>query len=171
MVGYSWDLAKCRGTLDIMYADETTTALYNEDSMQDLAVETYALRLCAGRGVCELMASEMRTLHHRACDMFNGVNGLAIRDSKVLSSLLGARPTDEDALVPLLDIANSEVSNVQVRYMLAFVYYHEGGRDPPASVSLSASIFDVPSSPMPERNICLRATVLCRSLLIGLMIV
>ncbi|EGZ07317.1 hypothetical protein PHYSODRAFT_319237 [Phytophthora sojae] len=80
-VGYNWKSADRKGTLQVTFNNETLELEYREGEIQDLALETYALRPCWLRSVMETMPGEMRALHDTVQDHFNGIGQAARRSS------------------------------------------------------------------------------------------
>jgi hypothetical protein len=143
IVGYQWNTAANQGRLDLQFVDDGMLAVYEPDELQDLAVETYALRPCADRSVCDLMPGETRAIHQQVYDRFNGVGQPAEREPHALTNGLDARPASESLIIPVFDVSDGTVHRISVKHILDYVYYGAGERPPPAGVVLGDSIFQV----------------------------
>ncbi|KAL4150480.1 hypothetical protein PRNP1_009882 [Phytophthora ramorum] len=101
VVGYSWKSLNNTGTLQVTFADETIELAFSDADLQDLALETYALRPCYLRGAADIMPAEMRALHNAAYDHFNGVDQAARGSSATVLRKLTMNMVDESQVVPV----------------------------------------------------------------------
>ncbi|KAH7468804.1 High affinity nitrate transporter 2.5 [Phytophthora ramorum] len=92
---------KIHGTLQATFADETVELAFSDADLQDLAIETYALRPCYLRGAAGIMPAEMRALHNAAYDYFNGVGQAARGSSATVLRKLTMNMADESQVVPV----------------------------------------------------------------------
>ncbi|KAJ8524546.1 hypothetical protein ON010_g16572 [Phytophthora cinnamomi] len=141
VVGYSWQTLPGTGFVDINFGDSVETVPYSVGAFHDLAVEIYALSPCSLRGTSELMSGEVKLIHQKIYDKFNGIGQSPVRE--VCDLVLGPRITvaDETVVVPIFDVASSELYQVSVKHILDQVFYNDGGRNPPPGVTLRDSIF------------------------------
>ncbi|RLN73278.1 hypothetical protein BBJ28_00022470 [Nothophytophthora sp. Chile5] len=142
VVGYTWDEVTSSGVLHISFLDGVDDVVYNERVLQDLAVESYGLRPCAGRSVSDVMPREMRMLHQAAYDHFNGVGKKPTRNANTILRTLAAPMIDERLQVPLFDMDASVVVLVSIKYILDYAYYSGGQRRVSRGVTLGVSVFD-----------------------------
>ncbi|RLN72590.1 hypothetical protein BBJ28_00023079 [Nothophytophthora sp. Chile5] len=142
VVGYNWVEADGTGSLQVTFADRTADVIFSELELQDLAVETYALRPCYRRGVSDIMAAEMRAIHQAAYEHFNGTGRNGTRSSSAILQKLSMNLVDEKQRVPLFDVADTRVVLLSVQHLLDYVFYHEGNRRAPRGLTLGESIFD-----------------------------
>ncbi|KAE9340829.1 hypothetical protein PF008_g10936 [Phytophthora fragariae] len=89
------------------------------------------------------MFEEVKQMHEHVYKLFNGVDGTAVRDAKVLLSDMGGRLIDESDILPLLDITSFEVVEASIEHILDYVYYKEGGRSHPSGKKFGDTIFAV----------------------------
>ncbi|ETI30111.1 hypothetical protein F443_22768 [Phytophthora nicotianae P1569] len=134
------------GTLDINFDCVVLPVDHKPETIQDVAVEIYALQPCGGRGVSQVMPLELKQKHEQVYNKFNGVGQSAVRDLNNLLGEAGSNSIKESKSVPLFDITSFKVYQVTVRYILDCVCYKEGNRPAPPAVALGLSIFDEPSS-------------------------
>ncbi|KAG1692005.1 hypothetical protein DVH05_025983 [Phytophthora capsici] len=90
------------------------------------------------------MAAEMRAVHEAAFEAFHASGRAASRSVEALCRKIGVDPVPETGAVPLFDIKSMQVTQVSAKYVLDYVFYHDGGRRAPSSVKLEESIFDEP---------------------------
>lgn len=116
--------------------------------MQDLAVETYALRPCQGRPVSDVMLPEMRSPHEKVLSRFHGSGestDVPVHNSSDFAQTLRLVHVDEEKAVPLYDVGSGKISHVSVRYILDYVFYQDGGPSALRGIEFGDSIFDEPS--------------------------
>ncbi|KAF1772561.1 hypothetical protein GQ600_24381 [Phytophthora cactorum] len=92
----------------------------------NVASEIYALRPCMRRSVRAIMPLEMRQIHERLNNTFNGVQQ------------------------PAGGASGEIIYGVTIRHILDYGYYKSGAHTPPAEVGIGESIFDdrlVPAGP------------------------
>ncbi|KAE9266410.1 hypothetical protein PF001_g30490 [Phytophthora fragariae] len=89
------------------------------------------------------MFEEVKQMHEHVYKLFNGVDGTAVRDTKVLLSDMGGRQIDESDILPLLDITSFEVVEVSIEHILDYVYYKEGEHFHPSDKKFGDTIFDI----------------------------
>ncbi|KAF1324687.1 hypothetical protein FI667_g9651, partial [Globisporangium splendens] len=142
VTGYRWDRCRDSGVLHVTFVDASEDVAYDEEYLQDLALETYAIGVSRGLPVVTVMPAEMRERHKLVYDMFHGAGHAATRNVKLICKRLKVTPGEEASKVPLVDIASLKMVMVSVKHILDFVYYHEGGRRAPKSVHLGESVFD-----------------------------
>ncbi|RLN87346.1 hypothetical protein BBJ28_00008066 [Nothophytophthora sp. Chile5] len=123
VVGYEWFEEPASGLFHVQFGTTTETLLFDEGYFQEVAVETYALRPSFHRAVADVMPGEMAAINHAAFK-------------------LGMAPVDEALSFPLYDALRSRVVEVPIKYVLDFIYYHEGKRRTPRHVSLGATLLD-----------------------------
>ncbi|KAG3112525.1 hypothetical protein PI124_g2654 [Phytophthora idaei] len=58
VVGYAWEEMFKTGVLQVTFLKETCEIPYNEDELQDLGLETYALRPSVMRDTADVMPAE-----------------------------------------------------------------------------------------------------------------
>ncbi|KAJ8533271.1 hypothetical protein ON010_g13984 [Phytophthora cinnamomi] len=80
VVGYSWQTLPGTGFVDINFGDSVETVPYSVGAFHDLAVEIYALRPCSLRGTSELMSGEVKLIHQKIYDKFNGIGQPQVRE-------------------------------------------------------------------------------------------
>ncbi|KAG3083275.1 hypothetical protein PI125_g19778 [Phytophthora idaei] len=117
VVGYSWREPAGSNVLHCVFPDGPADVPFDENSLLDFAPETYALRPCYRRAVCDVMPREMVTLNE-----------------KRIATLM--------APVPLFDLESSSVVKIRIQYILDYVYYKEGRHRVPQSVQFGFTIFD-----------------------------
>ncbi|POM76206.1 Hypothetical protein PHPALM_6583 [Phytophthora palmivora] len=144
VTGYQWKADPGRRVLSVTSSNGNFDFVYDEELLQDLAVEIYAMRLCEGKPVLLLMPAELRSIHDAAYQLFHARGRTAVGSLKTISRRLALVPVQESGAVPLLDITSLEILQVSAKYALDFVFYHDGGRRAPPSVKLGESIFAEP---------------------------
>ncbi|KAG1684955.1 hypothetical protein DVH05_010128 [Phytophthora capsici] len=107
------------------------------------------MRLCEGQSSISLMAAEMRAVHEAAFEAFHANGRAANRSVEALCRKIGVDPVPETGAVPLFDIKSMQVTQVSAKYVLGYVFYHDGGRRAPSSVKHGKSIFDEPDEGAP----------------------
>ncbi|KAE9078775.1 hypothetical protein PF002_g24646 [Phytophthora fragariae] len=143
VVGYRWEKNQKQGWLDVNVRGSVVSIVYSASCTQDIAVEVYALQPCYGRSTSLVMFEEVKQMHEHVYKLFNGVDGAAVRDIKVLLSDMGGRLIDESDILPLLDITSFEVVEVSIEHILDYVYYKEGERFHPSGKKFGDTIFDI----------------------------
>ncbi|RLN84063.1 hypothetical protein BBJ28_00008354 [Nothophytophthora sp. Chile5] len=115
-------------------AFDTTTesSTFDEGNFQEVAVETYAMRACFHPYV-----------------HFNGIGKTASRSTRSILQRLNMNPVDEALPVPLFDVQGSRVVFIPIKYVLDFVFYHDGNRRAPRHVVLGTSFLEGASTPSP----------------------
>ncbi|KAG6970303.1 hypothetical protein JG687_00002732 [Phytophthora cactorum] len=86
LVGYAWEEMFKTGVLQVTFLKETCEIPYNEDELQDLGLETYALRP---------LSCEMRSIHNSVHDHFNAADQPARRNSATILRKVGMSLVDE----------------------------------------------------------------------------
>ncbi|KAF1782774.1 hypothetical protein GQ600_5760 [Phytophthora cactorum] len=84
VVGYAWEEMFKTGVLQVTFLKETCEIPYNEDELQDLGLETYALRPLS----CEIQLI-MRSIHNSVHDHFNAADQPARRSSATILRKVG----------------------------------------------------------------------------------
>ena len=130
----------------VTFPDGDDVIDFKESRMQDLEVETYAMRPCHGVTTAELMVQEMKARHKIVHDLFGGQGKGATRNSSTILRKVGMPPIDEAKVVPLFDISSSQVLFVATKYVLDFTYYKDRKGRTPKSVVLGDNIFWAPDS-------------------------
>ncbi|KAE9160192.1 hypothetical protein PF002_g32674, partial [Phytophthora fragariae] len=143
VVGYRWEKNLKQGWLDVNVRGSVVSVVYSASCTQDIAVEVYALQPCYGRSTSLVMFEEVKQMHEHVYKLFNGVDGTAVRDTKVLLSDMGGRQIDESDILPLLDITSFEVVEVSIEHILDYVYYKEGEHFHPSDKKFGDTIFDI----------------------------
>ncbi|GMF49115.1 unnamed protein product [Phytophthora fragariaefolia] len=159
IVGYSWQTLPGTGFVDINFGDSVETVPYSAGTFHDLAVEAYALRPCSLRVTSEIMSGDVKKIHQKIYDKFNGIGQSPVRDVRDLVLGPHSAVADETAIVPIFDVASSELYQVSGKPILDQVFYKEGGRNPPPGVTLRDSIFthtNESSSAIPATEMVLR---------------
>jgi hypothetical protein len=138
VVGYKWCPEPRHGIFDMQFGGTEASIVHAAHSIQDVVVEIYDLRPCGGQSTSLLMASEMKQLHAKVYNKFNGVGGTTL----ALLADVGGKLCDETWRLPLLDITSFEMSQVTVYHILDYVFYKECGRSHPAGMTFGDTIFD-----------------------------
>ncbi|KAE9146492.1 hypothetical protein PF006_g8743 [Phytophthora fragariae] len=146
-VGYSWKEDEKSGILQVTFQDETCEIPYGREELQDLAIETYALRPCIMRSVADVMPTEMRSIHNIVHDHFNGIGQSARRNSTIILRKLKMNQVDEAQLVPVFNIENTRVEYLPIEHILNFVFYFQGKRRAPQGASVPTALFTEPVGP------------------------
>ncbi|KAE8970294.1 hypothetical protein PR002_g27162, partial [Phytophthora rubi] len=144
VVGYTWLDTTSTGVLHLVFSDGPEDIPFDEDSVMDLAPETYALRPCLHQAVCEVMPREVHALHEVVYKHFNGLGRRSSRKSASILQSAGLTAVDEATSVPLFNIATATVVSVSIKHILDFSYYQSGRRRIPAGVHIGTTIFDCP---------------------------
>ncbi|KAE9097686.1 hypothetical protein PF006_g23519 [Phytophthora fragariae] len=142
VVSYSWSEPEALGILHMVFPDGPAVIAFDEDSLLNLSPETYALRPCYRRAVCDVMRRKMISLHEAARTHFNGIGRRSSRKSSTILRALDCSPVDEATVVPIFDTDSSTVRTVRIKYVLDFSYYHGTWRRTPPAVRLGQSIFN-----------------------------
>ncbi|EEY57455.1 uncharacterized protein PITG_00002 [Phytophthora infestans T30-4] len=90
-----------RESLQATFADGTSDLAFSSEELQDLVLETYALRPCYLRGTTDVMPAKMRALHIAAHGHFNGIGQSARRNTGIVLKKRLMNPVDESQMVPL----------------------------------------------------------------------
>ncbi|KAF4135616.1 hypothetical protein GN958_ATG08052 [Phytophthora infestans] len=141
LVGYVWQETTKTGTLQVTFSSETCEIPYNEEELQDLALETYALRPCLLRVATDIMSAEMRLIHNSAHGYFNEVGRPARRSLATILKQVGLQPVDESAVVPVYNVGETRVVYLQIEHILNFGFDNVGKRRPPWSVKVPNSLY------------------------------
>ncbi|KAE9085417.1 hypothetical protein PF001_g26184 [Phytophthora fragariae] len=147
VVGYSWKEDEKSGILQVTFEDKTCEIPYGREELQDLAIETYALRPCIMRSVADVMPTEMRSIHNMVHDHFNGIGQSARRNSTIILRKLKMNQVDEAQLVPVFNIENTRVEYLPIEHILNFVSYFQGKRRAPQGASVPTALFTEPVGP------------------------
>ncbi|EGZ11848.1 hypothetical protein PHYSODRAFT_516942 [Phytophthora sojae] len=160
VIGYSWEPELQHGLLDVNFRGAETSLKFVSDTTQDVAVEIYALQPCAGQSTSFVMAREMRQIHDKVYNKFNGIDQPAIRDATQLLEGVRSDELDEAQILPLLDIGNFAIAEVSVQHILDYVYYKDGGRPHPSEAIFGDTIFDKPIAQQEPRTLAATEVVL-----------
>ncbi|EGZ12429.1 hypothetical protein PHYSODRAFT_517745, partial [Phytophthora sojae] len=150
VIGYSWEPELQHGLLDVNFRGVETSLKFVSDTTQDVAVEIYAF----------VMAGEMRQIHDKVYNKFNGIDQPAIRDATQLLEGVRSDELDEARILPLLDIGNFAIAEVSVQHILDYVYYKDGGRPHPSEAIFGDTIFDKPIAQQEPRTLAATEVVL-----------
>ncbi|KAG3246880.1 hypothetical protein PI124_g8405 [Phytophthora idaei] len=153
VTGYRWDPHLPTRALHVTTSEDSFDVVFDGERIQDLAVETYAMRLCEGLSVLWLMPAEMRALNEEAYALFPARGRAANRDVSAICRELEVDPVPEASRLPLLEIVAMEVTYVSVGYVLDFVFYKDGGRRLPPGLTLGDTIFDDPTTTAAEARL------------------
>lgn len=63
VVGHTWNNAPGSGLQHLVSTDGPESVPFDETALHDLSVETYSMRPCLHRLVCNLMLGEIKCLH------------------------------------------------------------------------------------------------------------
>lgn len=143
MVGYTSVAEPAVSTLHLIFSDGPESVPFDESAFDELPVESYAMRPCLHRSVCDVMLGEMQSFHKQVSADFNG-EGRQRRATRNLATIFwryDILPTDEETQIPLYDCSRGQVPRVSIKSVLNYVYYNSGRRRPPANIEVGATLF------------------------------
>ncbi|KAE9091518.1 hypothetical protein PF010_g18154 [Phytophthora fragariae] len=149
VTGYRWSSDSNRCVLHVASSAGNFDFGYDKELLQDLAVETYAMRLCKGHSTLSTMPAEMRAVHEAAYSAFHARWWGALRSLEAICDKIGVAAVEETGVVPVFDISSMQVAQVSAKHVLDFVFYHDENCRPPPSVKFGNSIFDDPAGQAP----------------------
>lgn len=115
MTGFRWAIPPERRVLHVTATDGSFDVTYEEELLQDLAIETYAMRLREVKPILALIPSEMRAINHAAYDLFNARGRTGVRGVGEICRRLKIEPVDESGRVPLFEMVAMEVVQVNAK--------------------------------------------------------